>query len=115
MLRLDFGKCDRRLVDQSRTPQIYANFEPMINASAAELLDDPKMISQFIGLVRRCDKIDHQPSEHDDFSNACARVLILAAQVNRHSVWMVDFSTGKVLTEREMWTRTVGLTLHCYA
>lgn len=28
--------------------------------------------------------------------------LRLGGQAHRHAVWMVDFSTGKILTEREL-------------
>lgn len=30
-------------------------------------------------------------------------VSVLVGQAHRHAVWMVDFSTGKILTERELW------------
>ena len=92
------------VADQTRS-QIYATVEPLINAGTVELLDHPHTVSQFIGLVRRGDKIDHQSGEHDDHSNAAAGALVLAAGANRNVPYMVDFSTGKVLTERELWRR----------
>jgi hypothetical protein len=93
---------DYEVADLTRS-EIYAHTEPMINAGTVELLDHPQLISQFVSLVRRGDRIDHQPSEHDDFSNAAAGALILAAQVYRHSVRMVNIFTGKELTQRELW------------
>lgn len=79
---------DYEVADQTRS-QIYASAEPMINAGTVELLDHPQMIAQLIGLVRRGDKIDHQPSDHDDFSNAACGALVQIAQRPRNSVRMV--------------------------
>jgi len=43
------------------------------------LLDQPMLISQLIGLVRKGEKIDHANGEHDDHSNAAAGALTMAA------------------------------------
>jgi hypothetical protein len=45
-----------------------------------DLLDNPKMITQFVGLERRTarsgrDSIDHAPNAHDDVCNAVAGVI----------------------------------------
>jgi hypothetical protein len=76
------------VADHTRS-QIYANMEPMINAGTIELLDHPKLTQQLIGLVRKGEKIDHQNSEHDDWSNSAAGVCVLVAHRDRHSVAMV--------------------------
>jgi Phage Terminase len=59
--------------------QIYAAFEPLLNSGRVELLDHPKLLQQFIGLVRKGEKIDHSSGEHDDHSNAAALACVLAA------------------------------------
>jgi Phage Terminase len=59
--------------------QIYANTEPLINARTVELLDHPKMLQQFITLVRKGEKIDHASGEHDDHCNSAAGALVLAS------------------------------------
>ncbi len=59
--------------------QIYAAFEPLLNSGRVELLDHPKLMQQFIGLVRKGEKIDHASGEHDDHSNAAALACVLAA------------------------------------
>jgi hypothetical protein len=58
--------------------QLYEALEPVINAGEIELLDEPKLTEQLLGLVVRGTKIDHQGGEHDDFSNGlagCAAML----------------------------------------
>lgn len=59
--------------------QLYAALEPLLNSGQVELLDQPKLIGQLIGLVRKGEKIDHLASEHDDHSNAAAGALVLAS------------------------------------
>lgn len=56
--------------------QLYAALEPLLNSGQVELLDHPKLFSQLIGLVRKGEKIDHAPGEHDDHSNASAGALV---------------------------------------
>jgi len=60
--------------------EIYEALEPKINAGEVELLDVPKVQEQLLGLVTRGSKIDHLPGEHDDFINAAAGALWLAAR-----------------------------------
>jgi hypothetical protein len=85
--------------------QLYAAFEPLLNSGKVELLDHLKLVQQFIGLVRKGEKIDHASEDHDDHANAAAGAVVLAALADRHAVWMVNFVTGKVLTERELLQR----------
>jgi len=59
--------------------QIYEALEPHLNAGEIELLDVPKLQEQMLGLVARGNKIDHLPGEHDDWINAAAGALVLAA------------------------------------
>jgi hypothetical protein len=58
--------------------EIYASFEPLLNAGAIEMLDIPKLAQQFIGLIRKGLKIDHPSGEHDDHANSSAGALVLA-------------------------------------
>lgn len=62
--------------------QLYGRIEPAINSGQVALLDHPKMLEQFLGLIRRGDKVDHEPNAHDDFSNAASGALIMATQAN---------------------------------
>lgn len=59
---------------------LYRDTLPLINSRKVELIDDAKMITQFVGLERRTarsgrDSIDHAPNSHDDLCNAVAGVL----------------------------------------
>ena len=85
--------------------QIYSSFEPLLNSGKVELLDSPKLLQQLIGLVRKGEKIDHANSEHDDWANAAAGVLTLVLQQVQAQVYMMDFSTGRILSDRELWAR----------
>ena len=60
--------------------QLYALLEPMLNSGCVELLDHSKLLAQLIGLVRRGEKIDHPPNEHDDFANAAAGVVAVLGE-----------------------------------
>jgi len=73
-----------RPAELNRT-QIYSQFEPLLNSGRVELLDHPKMLQQFIGLVRKNERIDHSSGEHDDFSNAVAGVCVLASAVQQQA------------------------------
>jgi hypothetical protein len=61
--------------------ELYAALEPLLNSGQVELLDEPRLVQQLIGLVRSHaagrTKIDHPPGEHDDFANAVAGVVHL--------------------------------------
>ncbi len=52
--------------------ELYQAFEPLLNASALELLDQPKLQQQLTGLEWRGNKIDPRRGEHDDWANAVA-------------------------------------------
>ncbi len=58
--------------------ELYEALEPLLNSGRAELLDEPKLQEQLLGLVRRGEKIDHSPGEHDDYANAAAGAVVLA-------------------------------------
>jgi Phage Terminase len=71
------------VVSDKNRSEIYAAFEPMLNAGLVDLLDIPKLTSQFISLVRKGVKIDHPAGEHDDHANAVAGVCVLAQAPQR--------------------------------
>ncbi len=93
---------DYRPAEMNRS-QIYAAFEPLLNSGKVELLDHPRLLQQLIGLIRKGEKIDHATGDHDDHANAAAGVLVLT-QVDR-SAYAINFMTGKILTDRELWKR----------
>lgn len=78
-------------VSEKNRSQLYANLEPLINAGEVELLDISKLTQQFIGLIRKGEKIDHPPGEHDDWINAAGGALVLAgAPVRVPGVYVFD-------------------------
>jgi hypothetical protein len=66
------------LSDRSKS-EIYEAFEPLLNSHRVRLIDVAMVEQQLLGLVWRGSKIDHPGSEHDDFANACAGVLVAVA------------------------------------
>lgn len=60
---------------------LYRDCLPLINSRKCELLDDAKLLAQFIGLERRTarsgrDSVDHAPNAHDDVSNVVAGAIV---------------------------------------
>jgi hypothetical protein len=60
--------------------EIYEAFEPLLNAREVRLLDVPSLEQQLLGLLWRGNRIDHPAGEHDDYANAAAGALVLAAR-----------------------------------
>ena len=59
--------------------ELYLAFLPLVNSGRVDLLDNARMVSQFVGLERRTsrggrDSIDHAPGGHDDVANPVAGV-----------------------------------------
>ena len=70
------------LAEQPKS-EIYLACVPLLNATRAQLLDLPRLASQFTSLERRTsrsgrDTVDHAPGAHDDLANAVAGALLLA-------------------------------------
>jgi hypothetical protein len=64
--------------------ELYLAFLPVLNAGRAVLLDNARMVAQFVALERRTsragkDTVDHALGAHDDISNAIAGAISLAA------------------------------------
>jgi hypothetical protein len=69
--------------EQSARPKsdIYHDLLPLLNAKRVELIDNPRLAAQLVGLERRVgrtgrDSIDHSPGGHDDLANSVAGVLV---------------------------------------
>jgi hypothetical protein len=64
--------------------EIYLGFLPLVTAGELLLIDHPRAIAQFAGLVRRTfpsgkDRIDHEINGHDDLANSIAGAAVLAS------------------------------------
>jgi hypothetical protein len=61
---------------------IYVEFLPMLNSRRVELLDHPRLVSQFCQLERHAgsgkDRVTHPPSGHDDVANSVAGASVMA-------------------------------------
>lgn len=60
---------------------IYRDTLPLVTGGQVELLDDPRLVAQLVGLERRTgrsgrDSIDHGPGGHDDVANAACGALV---------------------------------------
>lgn len=90
--RSDFGEAGIGYRMSALTKsEIYEQLEPKVNAGEIELLDEPVMIDQLLGLVMRGTKLDHLPSEHDDRINAAAGALMNVVSRNLSAQ---DFDKG---------------------
>lgn len=80
--RQAFEKCGvtYRLADRTRS-ELYAALEPLLNSGQVELLDNPTLLAQLIGLIRKGERIDHSAGEHDDMANSAAGALVLTARL----------------------------------
>lgn len=63
--------------------EIYMECLPKFNAGLIRLIDQPRIVSQLAGLVRKASpsgqsKVDHSPGASDDCSNASCGALVLA-------------------------------------
>lgn len=84
-------------VSAQNRSQLYANLEPLLNAGTVELLDEPSLMAQLIGLIRKGEKIDHPAGEHDDRANAVAGVvsLLKSASSEPNIRWLIDDDTWR--------------------
>jgi hypothetical protein len=88
---------------------LYRDLLPLINSRRCELLDHPKLITQFTGLERRIarggrDSIDHAPGAHDDVANACAGALLGALNAYTRRVLEGACGYGGPITWRDLAT-----------
>lgn len=84
--------------------EIYRDVLPVINSGTCELLDNPRLIAQLLGLERRTarggrDSIDHAPGGHDDVVNAAAGALVLTLAASMRRGWRsIDMWTGAMIS-----------------
>jgi hypothetical protein len=76
--------------------EIYEYFAVLMNKNEVELLDNPRLKSQLVGLQRILKsgglvKIDHYRGGHDDCINAAAGVLVLCSSEERDSGQEVEW------------------------
>jgi hypothetical protein len=62
---------------------LYRDALALLNSRRIELLDNPRLLSQLVGLERRTarggrDSIDHAPGQHDDVANVVCGLAVLA-------------------------------------
>ncbi|MDK2745308.1 MAG: hypothetical protein NDI90_20600 [Nitrospira sp. BO4] len=94
--REQFSKAGIRyeVCDKSKS-DLYRECVPAINSRTVQLLDLPRLVTQFCGLERRVarggrDSIDHAPNGHDDLANSATGALLLALDSFRRKaeIWM---------------------------
>lgn len=83
---------------------LYQSLLPLLNSRRCALLDNPRLISQLVGLERRTarggrDSIDHPPNAHDDIANAVAGALLAALDANKGWMRLGVFGYGGPVTE----------------
>lgn len=65
---------------------IYLEFLPICNTGSCVLLDHPRMVEQFLGLIRKPgrlkDIVDHAPKQHDDIANSVAGVIVATSIID---------------------------------
>jgi hypothetical protein len=121
-----------RVADMNRS-EIYLAFLPMLNSGRADLLDNPRMVTQFVGLERRTsragkDTVDHSPGAHDDVANSVAGALVQAAarvkepmkfvlpfaESRPHNVPESSYSSGRGMFDYYNDRRPSGFTRRAY-
>jgi hypothetical protein len=101
--REQFSKRNTYRPSERVKSDIYRDCLPLLNSRKCQLLDIPRLISQFHGLERRTarggkDSIDHGPGAHDDIANAVAGALVLAS----HHVRPLNFHVPVVASRAEI-------------
>ena len=76
---------------------LYVSFLPLLTSQMVELVDQPRLIQQIVGLERRTARggrntIDHAPNGHDDLANVVAGVCALFAKHSSYDMlsWIGD-------------------------
>ena len=110
-VRESFSRCGVTYRHSELTKsEIYLESLPLFSQGCIDLLDLHALTVELMQLERRTsrngrDSVDHPPSGHDDLANSCCGAVTLLAQSERRTGFMINFVTGQVLTERELWKR----------
>jgi hypothetical protein len=80
--------------------ELYVEFLPYVNSGRVDLLDNQRMVGQFVGLERRTsragkDSIDHGPSARDDVANSVAGCVVLTGGIQRMFISDAALRAGK--------------------
>jgi hypothetical protein len=95
-------------VAEQTTSDLYAGLEPLLNAGRVELLDQPKLFQQLLGLIRKGQKIDHSGSELDDWAASTAGAISLVREVAEPNIRFVNNRPSGHRTA-ETWNRLMGM------
>jgi hypothetical protein len=110
-VRESFSRCGVTYRHSELTKsELYLESLPLFSQGAIDLLDIHALTVELMQLDRRTgrngrDTVDHPPSGHDDLANSCCGAITLLAQSERRTGFMINFVTGKILTELELWRR----------
>jgi len=76
---------------------LYTDFLPLLTSGLVELVDQPRLIAQIVGLERRTarsgrDSIDHGPGGNDDLANVVAGVCGMLSKKSGYDLtrWFDD-------------------------
>ena len=98
------GPKDKESTELSHTASaifLLTSFAERGRRAGVELLDEPLLQEQLIGLVVKGAKIDHQTGEHDDRANAAAGALIEAISSAQHNLDGIGFGS---VVQSSAWT-----------
>jgi hypothetical protein len=91
--------------------ELYLAFLPLVNSGRVDLLDNPRLISQFFQLERRVsrggrDTVDHPRDAKDDVANACAGAAALLSGVRQAPNWnrIADAFSGRQQPVQSRWS-----------
>ena len=86
---------------------LYVSFLPLLTSQMVELVDQPRLIQQIVGLERRTarggrDTIDDAPGAHDDLANAIAGVVAMLATAKSYDS-SLDWVSGPDADAQDAW------------
>jgi hypothetical protein len=91
---------------------LFRDCLPLLNSKKADLLDNTKLVNQFIGLERRTarsgkDSIDHAPNGHDDLCNAAAGALVnLSVRTYNYDTSLSWVGGDDSASDHEQWRQS---------
>jgi hypothetical protein len=76
--------------------ELYLELLPLLTSGKVELVDNPRLKAQLVGLERRTGKgkdiVDHPPGSHDDIANVVAGCVVLASQ-QQFTLGLVEYES----------------------